>query len=79
MKSRRGRRNEGGRHRDQPERWLLPRIEQRPVQERPVVVVPYKIRHLDGPGAAGGLEVSVNLNLIFGVPNIHQEHIEVKH
>lgn len=59
--------------------WDLPGIEQCPVQERPVVVIPNEIGHLDGPRAAWGLEVSVNLNLIFRIPNIHQKNVKMQH
>lgn len=56
-----------------------PGIEECSIQERPVVVVPNKVRHLDGPGATGGLEICVNLNLVFRIPNIHQKYVKVQH
>lgn len=59
--------------------WGLPGIEQCPVQERAVVVIPNEIGHLDGPRAARGLEVSVNLDLIFRIPDIHEKHVKMQH
>lgn len=61
------------------ELWNLPGIKQCPIQECSVVMVPHKIGHLDSPRTAGRLEIRLNLNLVFRIPNIHQEYIKMKY
>lgn len=55
-----------------------PGIEERPVQQRAVIVVAHVVGHLHLSGASGRGVVRVDLDAVLWVPHIQQQDVEVE-
>lgn len=55
-----------------------PRVEERTIKQSAIVVVSYIIRDLDSSATLLWHVVSLNLHLVFRVPDIKQKHIKVQ-
>lgn len=59
-------------------KYVRPGIEQRPVQQGAVIVVPNIVGHLHLPGADGGRVVGLDLDAVLWVPDIEQQDVKVE-
>lgn len=55
-----------------------PGIEERPIQQRPVVVIADKVRHLHLSGAGLWCVVGVGLHAIVRAPHVEQQDVKVQ-